>query len=417
MSERLYYHNSFLYEFEANLVEITSVDSRPALILDRTAFYPTSGGQVFDTGWLRPADQSESERLRVVEVAEDDDGRILHFVAKRPAFGPGTSLRGLIDKGRRLDHMQQHSGQHVLSAAFVRLFDMPTLSFHMGGESCSIDLDTKNLTPEQLRDAETLANDIVLENRRVDICFVTQEEAQTMGLRKIPSGKQGKLRLIDIHDFDLTGCGGTHVASTGQIGCILLRKLEKVRQGSRVEFVCGTRALATARRDYAALAESAALCSAQMWDLPQQVRRLQEDARMSRKANELLLGELADLWVARLVAERPPQDGTILIVRTFPDQDLGFIKLVAQRLTRQTPGVVALLGSTREPPSLVFAQSAGQPFDMGALMKEVLSRLGGRGGGSKEMAQGGPVRIEDLEKVLLEVAGRLGDQSPRTPGG
>jgi len=172
-----------------------------------------------------------------------------------------------------------------------------------------------------------------------------------------------------------------------------------------------------ARRDYAALVESAALCSAQIWDLPQQVRRLQEDARMSRKANQLLVGELADLWGARLLAERPPQDGTILIVRTFPDQDLGFIKLLAQRLTRQTPGVVALLGSTREAPSLVFAQSTGQPFDMGALMKEVLSRLGGRGGGSKEMAQGGPARIEDLEQVLLEVAARLRDQQPRTPGG
>jgi len=236
-------------------------------------------------------------------------------------------------------------------------------------------------------------------------------------LRKIPSVEHGKLRLIEIHDFDWTGCGGTHVASTGQIACILLRKLEKVRQGSRVEFVCGQRALATARRDYAALVESAALCSAHLWDLPQQVRRLQDDARMARKANELLVGELADLWAARLVGEQPPQNGTIVIVRLFPDRDLGFIKLLAQKLTRQTPGVVALLGTTREPPSLVFAQSAGQPFDMGALMKEVLSRLGGRGGGSKEMAQGGPERFEELENVLLEVAARLREQPPRTPAG
>jgi len=417
MSERLYYHDSFLYEFDAKLVEITSVDSRPALILDRTAFYPTCGGQVFDTGWLGAGGRSESERLPVVEVTEDDDGRILHFVTERPPFGPGTPVHGLIEKERRRDHMQQHSGQHVLSAAFVRLFDIRTVSFHMGGESSSIDLDTKNLTPEQLRDAETLANDIVLENRRVDIRFVTQEEAQALGLRKIPSVEHGKLRLIDIHNFDLTGCGGTHVASTGQIGCILLRKLERVRQGSRVEFVCGQRALATARRDYAALVESAALCSAHLWDLPQQVRRLQDDARMARKANELLVGELADLWAARLVGEQPPQNGTIVIVRLFPDRDLGFIKLLAQKLTRQTPGVVALLGTTREPPSLVFAQSAGQPFDMGALMKEVLSRLGGRGGGSKEMAQGGPERFEELENVLLEVAARLREQPPRTPAG
>jgi len=414
MTERLYYVDSFLYEFEAKLVEITSVDSRPALILDRTAFYPTSGGQVFDTGWLWADGRNESERLPIVEVAEDEDGRILHFAAKRPPFAPGTHLYGLIEKERRLDHMQQHSGQHVLSAAFVRLFNMPTVSFHMGVESSSIDLDTKSLTTEQLRDAETLANDIVLENRRVDIRFVTQEEARGLGLRKIPSLEHGKLRLIDIHDFDLTGCGGTHVANTGQIGCILLRKLEKVRQGSRVEFVCGKRALATARRDYAALVESAALCSAHIWDLPQQVRRFQEDARRSRKANDLLVGELADFWAARLVAEPPPHQGTILIVRIFPDQDLGFIKLLAQKLTKQTPGVVALLGTTREPPSLVFAQSAGQPFDMGALMKEVLSRLGGRGGGSKEMAQGGPAQFQDLEKVLLEISAKLRDQPSST---
>ncbi|HXY10963.1 MAG TPA: DHHA1 domain-containing protein [Terriglobales bacterium] len=414
MTERLYYVDSFLYEFEAKLVEITSVDSRPALILDRTAFYPTSGGQVFDTGWLWADGRNESERLPIVEVAEDEDGRILHFAAERPPFAPGTHLYGLIEKERRLDHMQQHSGQHVLSAAFVRLFNMPTVSFHMGVESSSIDLDTKSLTTEQLRDAETLANDIVLENRRVDIRFVTQEEARGLGLRKIPSLEHGKLRLIDIHDFDLTGCGGTHVANTGQIGCILLRKLEKVRQGSRVEFVCGKRALATARRDYAALVESAALCSAHIWDLPQQVRRFQEDARRSRKANDLLVGELADFWAARLVAEPPPHQGTILIVRIFPDQDLGFIKLLAQKLTKQTPGVVALLGTTREPPSLVFAQSAGQPFDMGALMKEVLSRLGGRGGGSKEMAQGGPAQFQDLEKVLLEISAKLRDQPSST---
>jgi alanyl-tRNA synthetase len=417
MSERLYYHDSFLYEFEAKLVEITPVDSRPALILDRTAFYPTSGGQVFDTGWLGADGRSESERLPVVEVSEDRDGRILHFVRERPAFGPGTVMHGRIEKERRCDHMQQHSGQHVLSAAFVRLFDMPTVSFHMGGESSSIDLDTKSLTPEQLRDAETLANDIVFENRRVDIRFVTQEEAQGLGLRKIPPVEQGTLRLIDIHNFDLTGCGGTHVASTGQIGCILLRKVEKVRQALRVEFVCGKRALATARRDYGALVESAALCSTHIWDLPQQVRRLQEDARMSRKANELLVGELAELWATRLVAEQPPQDGTILIVRLFPDRDLGFIKLLAQKLIKRTPAVVALLGSTRQPASLVFAQSGGQPFDMGALMKEVLSRLGGRGGGSRDMAQGGPTRFEDLEKVLLEAAARLREHPSRILGG
>jgi len=406
-TEHLYYHDSFLYEFEAKLVEIVSADSRPVLILDRTAFYPTSGGQVFDTGWLWVDGQSEREHLRVVQVSEDDDGKILHFVAEKPLFAPGTKLHGRIDKERRRDHMQQHSGQHVLSAAFVRLFNMPTVSFHMGAESSSIDLDTKNLTAEQHRDAEALANDVVLENRSVDIRFVSQQEARGLGLRKIPMIDHQELRLIDIRDFDLTGCGGTHVRSTGQIGSILLRKFEKVRQGWRVEFVCGKRAVATAGRDYTTLVESAALCSGHIWDLPRQVRKFQEDTRASRKANELLLEELADLWAARLLAEAPPQDGSVVMARLFPDRDLGFIKLLAQKLTRQKPGVVALLGTTRDPPILVFAQSAGQPFDMGMLMKETLSRLGGRGGGSKEMAQGGPARCEELENVIAEIAARL----------
>ncbi|HXW92928.1 MAG TPA: DHHA1 domain-containing protein [Terriglobales bacterium] len=412
MTEHLYYQDSFLYEFEAKLLEIMSVDSRPVLILDRTAFYPTGGGQGFDTGWLSPVSPAGNERLRVAEVTEDDQGRILHFVAERPRFGPGTPVHGFIERERRRDHMQQHSGQHVLSAAFVRLFNLPTVSFHMGVESSSIDLDAKNLTPEQLRDAESLANDVVLENRRVDIRFVAQPEARALGMRKIPSVEHETLRLIDIHDFDLTGCGGTHVASTGQIGCILLRKLEKVRQGSRVEFVCGKRAVAVAGRDYTTLVESSALCSSHIWELPRQIRKLQDDARAARKGNEILVEEVADFWVARLLAEALPRDGSLLIVRLFPDRELGFIKLLAQRLTRQAPKVVALLGTTRDQPALVFAQSAGQPFDMGALMKEVLSRLGGRGGGSKEMAQGGPVEREQLESVLMEIAARLRGENP-----
>jgi len=403
MTEHLYYHNSFLYEFDAEIAAIVAIDSRIALILDRTSFYPTSGGQVFDTGWII----SGNDKLRVCEVAEKDDGTILHILENAPRLEEGSQVHGQIDINRRRDHMQQHSGQHVLSAAFVRLFNMPTVSFHMGTESCSIDLDTKNLTAAQVEAAENLANDVVLQNRPVEIRFVTQEEAQGLGLRKMPPVERDKLRLIDIYDFDLTACGGTHVAATGQIGCILLRKAEKVRQGWRVEFVCGKRAVATARRDYSTLTESASLCSSHIWDLPQQIRKFQEEARASRKSNEQTLQELADLHADRLLRETPEQGGSIVIARLFQDRDLSFIKLLAQRLTRQNPPVIALLASTAGQPVLVFAQSTGQPFDMGALMKEALGRLGGRGGGSKDMAQGGPAKVEGLEDVLNELAAKL----------
>jgi alanyl-tRNA synthetase len=416
MTEHLYYHDSFLYEFDAQVLAVlpaSNSDSHSALILDRTAFYPTSGGQVFDTGWIFLAGtESENEKLRVAEVAEREDGTILHMLqdARQIESGKiqkGSRVQGLIDADRRRDHMQQHSGQHVLSAAFLRLFNMATVSFHMGADYCSIDLDTKSLSADQVVGAESLANDVIAENRPVEVRFVTQEAARGLGLRKLPPTERDELRLIDIHDFDLTACGGTHVRATGQIGCILLRKTEKVRQGWRVEFVCGKRAITTARRDYSALAESAALFSSQIWDVPLQIRKAQEDARASKKAGEQLLEEIADLHATQLLAETPQDGGRRIVVRTFRDRDAVFIKLLAQRLTRQASPVIALLGTAAGQPGLVFAQSVGQPFDMGALMKEILARLGGRGGGSKDMAQGGPSEVAELETRLNELAGKL----------
>lgn len=401
MTEHLYYHDSFLYEFDAKVIDVTAVRSRAAVVFDRSAFYPTSGGQVFDTGLI----VANGHKLRIAEVAEKDDGTILHFVEGAAEIEVGSLIHGQIDVDRRRDHMQQHSGQHVLSAAFVRLFNMPTVSFHMGEESCSIDLDTKNLTSAQLEAAENLANDIISENRAVSIRFVTQAEAQGLGLRKTPPVERDNLRLIEIQGFDLTACGGTHVAATGQIGCILLRKMEKVRQGWRVEFVCGKRGVATARRDYSTVAEAASLCSSHIWDLPQQIRKFQEEARTSRKAHEQTLQELAEMYADRLLRERRSESP--FVTQIFADRDLSFIKLVAQSLTRREANVVALMASTSAQPALVFAQSSGQAFDMAALMKEALSKLDGRGGGSKDMAQGGFAKVEAVEAVLVELAAKL----------
>jgi len=403
VTERLYYHDSFLHEFDAQVEEVVSADSRQAIVLDRTAFYPTSGGQVFDTGWIL----SGANKLRVTEVVEKDDGTILHVFEAPPQLEKGSRVHGQIDIDRRRDHMQQHSGQHVLSAALIQLFNMPTVSFHMGDESCSIDLDTKNLTSNQVEQAETLANEVVMQTRTVAIRFVTQQEAQGLGLRKLPPVERDKLRLIDISDFDLTACGGTHVASTGQIGCILLRKTEKVRQGWRVEFVCGKRAVVTARRDYATLVESAGLFSSHIWEVPQQVRKAQEEVRALRKSREQVLEELAEAQAAKLLAETLEAGGRKIVARVFADRDVAFIKLLAQKLTRQSAPAIALLGTSLGQATLVFAQSAGQPFDMGALMKEALAGLGGRGGGSKDMAQGGPVRAEGLDAALQALAAKL----------
>ena len=402
MTDRLYYHDSFLYDFDAEIRDVLDTP-RPALILDRTAFYPTSGGQVHDTGVISTA----NEKLKVTGVADTEDGKVVHYLEAPPKDSkPGSKIHGQIDPARRRDHMQQHSGQHVLSAAFIRLFNMPTVSFHMADDYCSIDLETLSLTKDQIESAEHLANEIILEDRSVDIRFVTRDEAVTLGLRKLAPAGHDLLRLIDIRDFDLTACGGTHVRSTGQIAGILLRKTEKVRQGCRVEFVAGQRAVSTARRDFTTLTEAAALFSAHIYDVPQQARKSLDEIKSLRKEREQAQDELAAALATTLLAETPSQNGRKLIVKTFPDRDLNFIRLLAQKLTRQSPSV-ALLASATPQPALVFAQSPGQPHDMGAVMKEAMAKLGGRGGGSKDMAQGGLPKSDHLAAALAEIAQRL----------
>jgi alanyl-tRNA synthetase len=402
MTDRLYYQDSFLYNFDAEVRAVVETP-RPAIILDRSAFYPTSGGQIHDTGWIVSSELAiDSARLRVTEVADTEDGHIIHYLeAPLKNVQPGTRIRGEIDPARRRDHMQQHSAQHVLSAAFVRLFNMPTVSFHMTDDYCSIDLDTPSLTPTQIESAERLANEIILENRTVDVRYVTREEAGKLGLRKLPPVERDQLRLIDIRDWDLTACGGTHVAHTGQIAGILLRKYEKVRQGYRVEFVAGQRAVATARRDFTTLTETAALFSANIYDVPQQARKSLDEIRALRKQAEQSQEDLAAAQATTLLAETPETNERKLIVDTLIGRDLNFLKLLAQKLTRQSPAVVALLATDSPQPALVFAQSPGQPHDMAALLKQTLASLGGRGGGSKDLAQGAAPNSTGLAAALV----------------
>jgi alanyl-tRNA synthetase len=276
----------------------------------------------------------------------------------------------------------------------------------MADDYCTIDLDTAALTKHQIEAAEHLSNEIILENRGVAISYVTRAEAETLGLRKLPPTERDQLRLIDIHDFDLTACGGTHVSTTGQIGCILLRKSEKVRQGHRLEFVAGHRAVSTARRDFSKLTETAALFSAQLYDVPQQARKSFDEVRSLRKQLEQSQEDLASAQAATLLAETADAQGRKLIVRTFSGRDLNFLKLLAQKITRQSPSI-ALLATDSPQPALVFGQSSGQPHDMGKLLKETLAQLGGRGGGSKDLAQGGAPTATGLQAALTSAAQSL----------
>ena len=405
MTERLYYTDSFLTEFEARVVAVTHAAGYLAVTLDRSAFYPESGGQVFDTGWL---DLSGTDRVRVKQVTENGQtGDVLHIIeGSAEGLSRGETVRGTIDADRRRDHMQQHSGQHVLSAAFEKLYGFPTVSFHMGEESCTIDLAADAITAKQLESAEKLANEVITEDRPVEIRFATPDEARTMGVRKIPATERDQLRLIEVRDFDLNACGGTHVRSTGQIGAILLRKTEKVKQGVRVEFVCGLRAVRTARHDFETLTEAAAVFSTHIWEVPQQVRKSLEEIKSAQKAQHHLLEEVAELQAAAMLQTADERDGCKLVVQFFPDRDLGFLKMLAQKLAR-SGNVVALLGCGGSQPSLVFGQTPGLANDMGALMKQTMQRLGTRGGGNRDMAQGGAPDGISAEQALVKAASAL----------
>jgi alanyl-tRNA synthetase len=412
MTKRLYYDSSEVHEFDSVVEDVASVSTeqaRPSVILRETAFYPTSGGQVHDTGWLT---LDGAERLRVTEVAEMEDGRIVHYLEAPPRLPvAGAAVHGSIDLERRRDHMQQHTGQHVLSAAFVELYQMPTVSFHMGTSDayCSIDLAVPSVSSAQIAGAEKRANQIVFENRPVRVRYVSRAEAEKLGLRKLPPAERDELRLIEVADFDLSACGGTHVVASGQIGSILLRKTEKVRQATRVEFVCGNRAVRMARRDYSALSEAAALFSAQLWDVPEQIRKSFEENKQLRKQKDDALDQLAELMASAALRDRPEANGRKIIVRAFSDRDITFAKLFAQKVTRAGTPAIALVASTLDPPGLVFAQTPGGSADMGGLLKQVVSSVGGRGGGSRDFAQGGvPAGSSvNVEHLLRQAAGTI----------
>ncbi len=407
MTRRLYYDDPALDEFDSvveSVLEPFGENGRVGVILRETAFYPTSGGQMHDTGWL----SNGLERLRVAEVAEHEHGKIVHYLDPPARISlVGSAVRGSIDRERRRDHMQQHSGQHVLSAAFVELYQMATVSFHMGEDSSSIDLATPEVRAEQVVGAEKRANEIIFENRPVGIRYVSRAEAEKLGLRKLPPAERDELRLIEIADFDLSACGGTHVSATGQIGSILLRKIEKVRQGTRVEFVCGLRAVRSARRDYTSLTEAASLFSSQLADVPEMIRKSFEEGKSLRRQRDEALEQLAEAMAAASIGPSE-SSGHRIVVRTFSDRDISFAKLFAQKATRLGVPVVALVGSTINPPGLVFAQSPEGSGDMGALLKRVLASVGGRGGGSRDFAQGGVPAGSDVEQLLRQAAGTIG---------
>ncbi len=447
-TERLYYNDSHLLEFDARVIDLSErEDGTLAVTLDRTAFYPTGGGQPNDTGMLGEA--------LVVDCIDDDDKGVLHLI-RGPAPQIGDSVHGKIDRLRRLDHLQQHTGQHILSAAFVKLFEAPTRSFRVLEHECEIDVALEDPADERIEQAVDLANQIIWECRPIQIRQVASAEAASLPLRKEPA-REGELRVIEIEEFDLTPCGGTHARTTGEVGVIAVRSWERAKGLTRIQFMAGVRVLNDYRRANRTAGAIAELFSAGREDAPALVAKLiEENKRLTHRVREL--DELACRAEAEALLRSlseppavaggqrhleagycPPPDREAVtdsslglsaqrdtpgagdthfsdpervaqenrprvIARIFNDRDAESVKHLALALIAH-PKVVALLASLDDDTArLVFARSADASGDMNLLMREACKMIDGRGGGKPDMAQGGGKDIAKLDEAVQTAA-------------
>jgi len=395
-TERLYYTDCYLREFDAHVLKSEPDPRGLRIYLDRTAFYPESGGQPSDRGTL--AD------VPLLDVVDEDDA-VAHIVEGGSPAGitHGATVRGLIDWAQRFDHMQQHTGQHALSAAFEHTGGYRTVSFHLGAVVSTIDLDSDRLGRRQIEAAEDLANQIVFEDREVRISFRAAEEASQMDLRK-PTRREGEVRLIEIEDFDLSACGGTHVRRTGAIGLIAVRKVERQAQKgaggqTRVEFVCGRRALLAARRDFQTLSEASRLLSNSSDQVPALVAGQLDELRALARARDRLTERVAGYRARELYQAAAPRDGWTIVRCVFAAEEQAEAKRIAHAVASE-PAAIALIGVKGDPTSLYFAQSPGGELDMGVLLKHGVAKFGGKGGGTHDFAQGGGVAEGRIEELL-----------------
>lgn len=381
MTERLYYDDAGCREFDATVTRVGEHEGQPAVWLDRSAFYPTSGGQPFDTGTLAG--------LRVVDVIDEED-EVLHVVEGGEVLRPGEVVHGVIDWPRRFDHMQQHTGQHVLSAALAHGYDVPTISFHLGHDASTIDI-ARELSPDELAAVEQQANRVVWENRAVTVRYADAVEAGALGLRKA-SQRGGTLRLVDVTGFDLSACGGSHVSQTGAIGAIVIRSWERFKGGQRLEFLCGGRAVQAHGQLRDIVTASVRLVSVLPHELPGAIARLQDELRQDGKALAALRAEVA-LAQAEALARSAEPIGSVRWLFHAVDGDPGALKSLAQALVSR-PGLAVVLTSTTTPALLVVARSADVPVQADAVVKALTATFGGRGGGKPDLAQAGKLEGE-----------------------
>jgi len=399
MTTRLYYDDAYATEFTARVIERTTHEGRPAVRLDRSYFYPTSGGQPYDTGTIAG--------VPVLDVAaRESDGAVLHVLGG-DLSAQAHEVCAVVDWPRRFDHMQHHTGQHILSQAFVQVAGAETVGFHLSPDSVTIDLNRPEIPTPLLDAAEELANRIVTEDRPVRCWFPAADELAALPLRKVP-GVEGRLRVVEVQGFDWNACGGTHVRRTGEIGLIKVLRAERRGGTLRVEFRCGGRALHDYRAKHHLLQQLAGELTTGYEDIPAVLGKLRDehksltrDVRALREA--LLAHEAADLW-----ARGVRHGAATVVAQGFEGRDAGELRQIVQQLIAQ-PRTVALLGLSGEKAYLIAARSPDVPHDMVGVLRRGLSVWGiERGGGRPDFAQGGgasstPAEVQAALDAMLSV--------------
>lgn len=395
-TERLYYNDSYTVEFSAQIIERRNHDGQPAVLLDRTYFYPTGGGQPHDTGTIGGA--------RVVDVftAEDADKPVVHVLDGEV---PEDTVQCQVDWPRRFDFMQHHTGQHILTQAFVQVAEANTVGFHLSADTVTIDLDKTNLPEAKITEAEDVANRIVQENHPITATLIDPDNADHVRIRRIPAHLlTAGLRVIDIDGFDITACGGTHVAHTGAIGLIKVIKLERRGDKIRVEFRCGQRALYDYREKNTVINRLMADLNTRPEEMERVIGKLRDEVKEAQRSLKAATQQLVDYEAAQLVAEAETQGAVRIIKVAYAARDVGELRMLVSRLT-QTPDLIVLVGTAGEKAQIMLARSANLTLDMNEPLREVLPLLGeARGGGQPGFTQGGgiPADLAQVQAALDE---------------
>ena len=396
MTRKLFHENQYMQNFSSAIVERFEYRGVPSVVLEQTAFYPTSGGQPHDLGSLGD--------VKVVDVIEDDAGRILHLL-ERPIHA--YKVHGQIDWKRRFDFMQQHTGQHLLSQVFLRLCDAETTSFHLGADSVSIDVNQANLDADTVEFVEALTNQILYENREVLIHHIEQDELSRFPIRK-PPAVEGVVRLVEIEDFDYSPCCGTHCSRTGEIGIIKIANVENYKGGSRVYFLCGSRALKSYQQKGQIIKQLSEAMSSGEADLPAHLSKLQDELKTLRKERQQFAQQLLDVEARALLSEREAVGDVFVLKKRFEQRPPKELRALASLIAEQSAQTVVLFGDSYDSKaSLVFARSNDLTAHVGDLMKHACAVLNGRGGGQPHLAEGGGAAIEKLDEALELAMNRL----------